>query len=130
MLARASRIASLFWGHFCSRWHAAPMPDRPAPMIRTSKCSVKCSGDLTAYSNGGRAEQPHARRRRKRPGRSPTVEARFRARACRLVRGLSFPFGDRGNKTLPPVGPRQFGGGGLNLDARLAIEVDAFDQSI
>src|SRR3954454_14146524 len=40
MEPRLSTIANDLSGHFCVRWQAAPMPDSPAPTIRTSTCSA------------------------------------------------------------------------------------------
>src|SRR5579859_1114551 len=46
IVSRASRIAYVRPGKADLRWCAAPMPDRPAPMISTSKCSVMSSRGL------------------------------------------------------------------------------------
>src|SRR3954453_12820828 len=40
MEPRLSTIANDLSGHFCVRWQAAPIPDSPAPTIRTSTCST------------------------------------------------------------------------------------------
>src|SRR5881398_734476 len=40
MEPRLSTIANDLSGHFWVRWQAAPMPDSPAPTIRTSTCSA------------------------------------------------------------------------------------------
>src|SRR3954464_15167060 len=46
--SRASRIVKLLSGHSRLRWHAAPTPDRPAPTIRTSTCSMPTEGPSVA----------------------------------------------------------------------------------
>src|SRR5690606_31487895 len=43
MASRASKIAQVAQGHFSWRWCAAPMPDRPAPTMRTSRCSTSAA---------------------------------------------------------------------------------------
>src|SRR5688572_15870342 len=40
LAARLSGIATLLPGRRVRSWHAAPMPESPAPTIRTSTCSV------------------------------------------------------------------------------------------
>src|SRR6478735_4752977 len=39
LASRPSRTATTLPGWWAVTWQAAPMPDRPAPMIRTSTCS-------------------------------------------------------------------------------------------
>src|SRR5688500_2944630 len=43
--SRDSRIAYDLSGHSAVRWQAAPMPERPAPTMSTSVCSVGMVGD-------------------------------------------------------------------------------------
>src|SRR3954447_13473076 len=46
MASRASRIANVLPGDLSVMWQAAQMPDRPAPTIRTSTCSVATARKL------------------------------------------------------------------------------------
>src|SRR5215217_5978815 len=66
MASRASRIAYVLSGLCASRWHAAPIPERPAPTISTSKCSVAIHGGvsllgMSAERRGRRAARGAAR---------------------------------------------------------------------
>src|SRR3954452_418417 len=44
LVPRASRIANVLSGQRCRSRHAAPIPERPAPTIRTSTCSPGMTG--------------------------------------------------------------------------------------
>src|SRR4029450_11856851 len=48
MASRASRTTYVFPGQFAARWQAVPMPDSPAPTIRTSTCSRSTAGGSMA----------------------------------------------------------------------------------
>src|SRR5262245_37913757 len=52
LASRASRTATLLVGTCSRTWQAAPMPERPAPTMRTSTCS----GEVTSrtYVSGRR----------------------------------------------------------------------------
>ena len=56
LFARASRIAYDLPGSSVWSRYAAPMPDKPAPTIRTSRCSVLISSDSVSIVWGHRAD--------------------------------------------------------------------------
>ncbi len=44
--ARRSSTATVLSGNWAVSWQAVPIPDRPAPMIKTSKCCAVMAGNL------------------------------------------------------------------------------------
>src|SRR3954470_12010817 len=55
---RPSRITKLFSGHFRRRWHAAPIPESPAPTTSTSTCSIQCPPEKHFHAKESFAQSP------------------------------------------------------------------------
>src|SRR5690349_7476448 len=110
MAARASRIAKLAPGRCSRRRQAAPIPDRPAPMMSTSKCSA-----MAPVSTGAPRETC--------PGAThiyPCATARLSCGMDSMVRAASL-------RGLPPLVDGLGGDAGALL-ARFRVPAEALDS--